>query len=296
MENKRLNQTEIKKLIQKNKSIRSKAESDRIRCIIYWGKGWSWKNIKEALFISDATIKSYIDKYKNGGIDELLTIRYEGNNNKLTKEQENHIKDFIKSRFAITTEDVCKYVKNTFNIQYTINGMTKTLLRLGFTYKETDKEPFEIDPYLQGIHFGFSYIKKVLELREDEYLYFINAGKVLYNPNLNYGWVDKSLEQCDNKTLNINIEANIAYNLKTNEIITAKSVQDNTNSIKSLVKKLIDKNEGAQRLTIMVYNASKGKLRMIKSQIKKNPSDTKIELIEVPSYNPILNIDNDVHS
>ncbi len=292
MENKRLDEKEIKKLIQKNKSIRSKTKSDRIRCIIYWGKGWSWKNIKEALFISDATIKSYIDKYKMGGIDELLTLRYEGNNNKLTKEQEDNIKNYIKSRYALNTEDVCKYVRDTFGIHYTINGMTKTLLRLGFTYKEIDKESFEIDPYLQGMHFGFSYIKSVLRLDEDEQLYFINAGKVLYNPNLNYGWVDKSLINKDDKPTNINIEADIAYNLKTNEIITAKTNYDKANSIKSVVRKIIEKNIGERRVIIMIYNASKGKLRMIKSQIKRCQSDTIIELIEVPSYNPILNIDS----
>ena len=291
MENTRLSKNEIKQLMNYNRKVKTKSKSDRIRCLIYWGKGWSWKQIKEALFISDATIKSYLDKYKAGGIDELLSVHYEGNNNKLTEKQEDIIREYVKDKSALTTEDVCDFVKDHFGIQYTTNGMVKTLTRLGFTYREMEKEAYEVDPYLQGIHYGFSYIDKVINQKKDESIYFINAGKVLYSPNLSYGWIVKK-HIYHKETLNIEVEANIAYDLKTNEVITSKIEGADDSSIKTLLKKIFHKNSNTRQITIMVYNASKSKLRTIKSFIKKYAKDISIELIEVPPYKPRLHIDS----
>ena len=45
----RLKENEINELIVLHKSLKKKNDADKIKCLIYWGKGWSWKEIKEAL-------------------------------------------------------------------------------------------------------------------------------------------------------------------------------------------------------------------------------------------------------
>ena len=83
----RLSETEISELIAIHKELRSKRDADKLKCIIYWGKGYSWEEIKQLLFISDGTIKNYVDRYQVGKIKALLEVHYEGNNHKLSAEQ-----------------------------------------------------------------------------------------------------------------------------------------------------------------------------------------------------------------
>ena len=73
--NYRLSEDEIQKLKKLHKSLKIKREAYKINCLILWGKGWEWSDIKEALLISEHTISDIINKYKNQGIKGLLLTR-----------------------------------------------------------------------------------------------------------------------------------------------------------------------------------------------------------------------------
>lgn len=60
----RLSEEEIQKLKKLHKSLKIKREADKIKCIVLWGKGWEWSEIKEALLISEHAISDIINKYK----------------------------------------------------------------------------------------------------------------------------------------------------------------------------------------------------------------------------------------
>ena len=60
----RLKENEIDELIALHKSLKKKNDADKIKCLILWGKGWSWLQIKEALLISDHYISNIIKDFK----------------------------------------------------------------------------------------------------------------------------------------------------------------------------------------------------------------------------------------
>lgn len=137
----RLSNEEIAELISYHKQLRSLRDGDKLKCIIYWGKGYSWEEIKELLFISDGSLKTYIDRYKKGGIKGLLQLNYTGSNHqKLSYEQEQAILKYIDHYHVLTSGQVVDYVKRKFGISYTVNGMAKLLIRLGCS----DKKPKRI--------------------------------------------------------------------------------------------------------------------------------------------------------
>ena len=84
MEN-RLSKHEIKSLIALHKTLKNKNDADKIKCLILWGKGWSWLQIKEALLISEHYISNVINEYKIGKINKVLKNNHTGNNFKMTK-------------------------------------------------------------------------------------------------------------------------------------------------------------------------------------------------------------------
>ena len=63
----RLPEDEITKLKELHKKIKIKRDADKIKCIVLWGKGWEWSEIKEALLISEHVISDIINKYKTEG-------------------------------------------------------------------------------------------------------------------------------------------------------------------------------------------------------------------------------------
>ncbi len=59
----RLLKEEIADIIALHKQLKRQKDADKLKCKIYWGKGYSWEQIKGLLFISDGTIKNYIDAF-----------------------------------------------------------------------------------------------------------------------------------------------------------------------------------------------------------------------------------------
>ena len=48
----------------------------KINAIILLGSGWNLDQVKEALLIDDETLRSYVEKYKTGGIKKLTETNY----------------------------------------------------------------------------------------------------------------------------------------------------------------------------------------------------------------------------
>ena len=106
----RLPLEKIDSLIALHGTINNRKDGDRIKCVIYWGKGWSWDAIKEALFISDSTIKEYVDRYQLGGVSALLMKRYKSHRYTLTADEEAELCRYVEQSNVLTSAEACDYV------------------------------------------------------------------------------------------------------------------------------------------------------------------------------------------
>ena len=105
------------------------------------GKGYSWEEIKQLHFISDGTIKNYVGRYQVGKINALSEGHYEGNNHKLSAEQIETLANYVDKYNVLTSKQVVNCIYSRFGIKYSVNGMTKLLIRLGLSYKKLKRIP-----------------------------------------------------------------------------------------------------------------------------------------------------------
>ncbi len=73
-----LTDEQIAELRIAHRAERNRNAAYKINAIILLGTGWNLKQVKEALLIDDETLRSYVEKYKAGGISELVRINYQG--------------------------------------------------------------------------------------------------------------------------------------------------------------------------------------------------------------------------
>jgi transposase len=288
----RLPEHEIHNLILFHRQLTRQKDADKVKCLIYWGKGYSWEQIKELLFLSDGSIKNFIDAYKKGGVSQLLKTQYEGHNYKLTPEQEQNLSEYVERYNVLTSGQAVHYVKKKFDVDFTINGMTRTLKRLGFSYKKPKRAPCKADKIEEKLFF-YRYLLKSKDLPQDESLLFLDGAGMVHNAKMDYGWSKKGQPRkvktnTGRKRLNINA----AYDIKKHKVISIFHEENvNTTSNIHLLEKIRDAYSDKRKITIILDHAKMNKSKELFRYIKeRNKAGPVIELMYVPPYCPHLNL------
>jgi transposase len=292
----RLKENEIDELIALHKSLKKKNDADKIKCLILWGKGWSWLQIKEALLISDHYISNIIKDFKTGKIKKVLKNNYTGNNSKMTKAQEKELCNYLDNNFILNAKVVCKYVKESFGLEYTQKGMVQTLKRLGFTFKKPKLIPGKCPDKKTQKEFADKLDNTFDNLKENEAGYYVDGSGIVHNMKLNHGWIRKG----KNKYIKTNtgrkkMNINGAYNPLTQETICIEqegSVSVNQESNIELVKKIIRLHPELKLIYLIMDNAKTNKGKLFMKYIKDlyELKNIKIEIIYTPPYSPNLNL------
>ena len=68
MKNFMLNKEQVNELRVAHRAERNRHAAYKINAVIFLGTGWKLKNVKQALLLDDETLRSYVEKYKTGGI------------------------------------------------------------------------------------------------------------------------------------------------------------------------------------------------------------------------------------
>ena len=73
-----LTNEELKELRTAHRAERNRNAAYKINAVILLGTGWKLKQVKDALLIDEETLRSYVEKYKSGGIGKLLETHSAG--------------------------------------------------------------------------------------------------------------------------------------------------------------------------------------------------------------------------
>ncbi len=76
MKNFLLKNDELVVLRAAHKAERNRRAAYKINAVILLGTGWKLKQIKEALLLDDETLRSYVEKYREGGIQKFIVTNY----------------------------------------------------------------------------------------------------------------------------------------------------------------------------------------------------------------------------
>ena len=116
-----ISETEYEQLKRAERKVKSAKVLKRIQAFKRIYLGWKYSAIAEFLSVTNNTITNWINSYREGGIEALLTLHYKGGQVRLSEEQLAELKNEAnKGAFAIA-KDVKHYIKQHFDIEYNLS-------------------------------------------------------------------------------------------------------------------------------------------------------------------------------
>lgn len=134
------------KLYKLFKSAKSVEKRKRLQAFWMLRQGKTLNNVSEVTGVGYRTLQRWIAWYRKGGLDSVIT-RVRGYNSKgspckLTKEQQNLLVAESKKGAFNTANDIRRWVKKEFAVEYTYRGIYPLLRRLNI--KSKSKNPAKV--------------------------------------------------------------------------------------------------------------------------------------------------------
>lgn len=270
------------RLLKSHRKERDKRVCDRIKAVLAYDDGYSYSEIARILLLDDETIRRHIDDYfsvrklkpENGGSESQLTPSD-------TEQLVAHLQEVT----YLYVKDICVYIKNTFNVHYTISGMTKWLQHNDFRYKKPHAVPAKADRERQK-KFIKMYRKLKKKAADNEPIYFVDSVHPQHQTRLSYGWILKGERKSIPTTARqrrLNIIGGIC--LSGHKIVHHQCDKVNAVSINAFLKALRQKNPGDHKIHIILDNAAYHKSHEVRAYAKA----MKIKMHYLPPYSPNLN-------
>lgn len=270
-----------------HRAERNRHAAYKINAVILLGTGWKLKDVKQALLLDDETLRSYVEKYRTGGIEGLVSVNLQGRVCLLTEEQQEALCLELERNIFLTAQSVIEYVKRTFNVEYSLNGMRALLHRLGYEYKKPKLIPG--NPNREEQEQFVEYFEQFMEEKPiNEEVLFVDAVHPEHNTMAAYGWIKKGQQrnlQTNSGRQRLNLHG--AINIETLEMTIVESPTVDADSTIDLLETLNQKYPGSDRLHIILDNAGYHYSRQVKDYLKNNE---RINLVFLPAYSPELNL------
>ncbi|MCF6338954.1 MAG: IS630 family transposase [Gammaproteobacteria bacterium] len=282
-----LKNDELVVLRSAHKAERNLRAAYKINAVILLGIGWKLKHVKEVLLLDDETLRSYVEKYRKGGIQKLIFTNHKGAQSQLDEKQIEQLCEELEKSIYLTTRSIIEYVENRFHTLYSLGGMRDLLHRIGYEYKKPKLVPGNPDIDAQEV-FVSQYEDFMLKKPSDTEVLFIDAVHPEHNAMAAYGWIKRGQKRkvkTNSGRQRLNLHG--ALNAETLEITIIESETVNTDSTIQLIEVVDQKYSLAKEIILLVDNAKYHYSKEVQKNLKDHP---RIRMVFLPSYAPNLNL------
>jgi transposase len=191
----------------------------------------------------------------------------------------------LKEHTYLHAKDIVAYVKDTFGVEYSVNGMTRWLNDHNFSYKKPSVVPGKANRQAQE-----AWIKEYNELKASlkpsEAICFIDGVHPTHNAKPAFGWIKRG----EDKTLLTNTgrqRLNLAgaIDICSRKVIVREHETLNAEATIEFLKKIEHNYPAAERIYVFCDNAGYYRNKIVKEFILTS----KIEMRFLPPYSPNLN-------
>ena len=175
-------------LERRAKTTKDRHEHTRLCVILARSEGMSHELIAQAHRISSQSVYRYLAEYELE--EKTQHDQRGGSDSKLDEVQTMELMSHLEKTTYLNAKQICQYVKATYQVDYTVSGMTGWLGLHGFVYKEPMKVPGKLDPEKQEAFIeAYEALKKTLG--EEEKLFFMDAVHPQFQSQAVCGWIKK---------------------------------------------------------------------------------------------------------
>ncbi len=112
-----------------------------MNAVLLLDEGWSCAQVSAALYLDDDTVRTWLKRYRAGGLDELTLFDWHGRPGHLSQAQEAELSAHLGERLYRDTGEVAVHIKATYGVTYSHAGCIKLMHRLGFEYTRPKSLP-----------------------------------------------------------------------------------------------------------------------------------------------------------
>lgn len=256
--------------------------ADRIKAVLLSDKGWTYRQIAEALLIDEQTTGRHVDEYRES---KKLTLSSGGSMGKLSWMQSGAVVRHLESITYLRIIDIVAHVQATYGVVFTVQGMTSWMHAHGFSFKKPKGTPAKADPVKQEA-FIEVYAKLVAETPEEEPILFGDGVHPTMATKLAYGWIrkghDKPIKTTASRT-RMNLMG--ALNLESMEVSIDAYERLDSATMVCYFDRLRAAYPKAPKVHLILDQGSYNVSTMTREAAKKRG----IHLYYLPPYSPNLN-------
>jgi len=283
-----LTPTQITSLRIAHKQTRDKRLADRIKAVLALAAGHEYTEIAEILLLDETTLRRYVERFKEVGVDGLLESRYAGGAADMTTIQQKELAHYLEANTLPTASAVVAYIEEKYRIVYTPNGVAKLLHRLGFSYKKPRVIPGKVNLEKQA-EFMTEYDKIKAGLGKHDSIHFMDASHPTHNTTPSYGWIKKGKKgdkfiatNTGRQRLNLHGALNLSTLTATMNLVETVNAKTVLHTLNLLLKKYPH-----GKIHLILDNAKYYHSREVQAWRRHH---TRVKLHFIPPYSPNLNI------
>jgi transposase len=257
-------------------------EGDRIKAVLLRSEGWTVPHISQALRRHESTVIRYLNDYREG----KLKNNSGGSESYLNEVQTNFLISHLEENLYHHNHQILAFIKETFEVEFTVSGLHKWLHRNGFSYKKPKGRPHKVDLEKQA-----EFIQEYEALKKtagpDEPILFMDSVHPTQATKMTYGWIKKGKEKEVNTTASrtrLNIVGAIQLENLSHTISEQYKII-NGDSIIHFIRKIRDQFSDSKQVHLIMDQAG----YHIAQSVKDEAEELNINLVYLPAYSPNLN-------
>jgi transposase len=260
----------------------------RIRAILALDAGYRIRDVANILGLDEDTVRKWRNKFKKRRLlTDWLATESHGYTGRLTPEQEQAVDRYATSELVTDCKQIVLFIKERCGIDYTIDGATKLLHRLGFVYKQTTLVPGKLDEAAQAAWLK-GYQKLKAKLPDNETILFGDGVHPSHNVHATKAWIKKGEQKrIPTNTGRKRLNVNGALNIESMEAVVHYADTLNAQTTMELFDKIQAAYPDKKKIHLIIDNARYYKNKELQKYLRKR--NCRIKIHWLPPYSPNLN-------
>ncbi len=110
----------------------------RANAILLLGKGWSYAEVAEALFLDNSTIRIWLKEFQEGGVEAIVLFDLKGGTGRLSPLQIDELRAWATEVLPTSITEIGQFILDRFGFDYGRSGLIKLMNRIGFDWKKPE--------------------------------------------------------------------------------------------------------------------------------------------------------------